>query len=470
MGRLGEPSICRFLMRERQMLIDTSSITQIEELEEQEVWDISLSDDNTYFNNEHNFIAQNIIVHNSHAAGFVISPIPLAKIAPMHATKTGSDSKEKTLTTQFVASEVEALGLIKFDFLGLLAKTVIELAINLIKERHMVDIDIENLALDDPLTLEFLQTKKTDGIFQLEELGMQRTIKEIGIDSFDDLAVAIAMYRPGPLAFVSEYAQRKRNPSSVRYLHPIIEKYTKQTYGIIVYQEQAMQIFVELAGLSNYEGYVFIKGSAKKDPELFMSMKSRFIEGATKKANKRIAEEVWKQMEPFQGYAFNKSHAVSYGYESWKTAYLKAHYQIEFMSARLSVAALDRKFDDVEKFERDCIYSGITIEPPDLNESKMHYAITGEMTLRRPVIVKGIGDKAAEEIVARQPYKGPNILESFAIRTKNSTAINTAVIDYMYDAGLLDKTKSKAKSRKYFESVRADHKKARGHQIGDLFE
>jgi len=406
----------------------------------------------------------------SHAAGFVISPVSLAKISPMHVTKTGADRKTKTLATQFVASEVEALGLIKFDILGLLTKTVIQMATNLITERQLIDIDVDNLPLDDPVTLSFLQNQRLDGIFQLEEPGMQRTIKEIGIDSFDDLAVAIAMYRPGPLQFIPEYARRKRLHQSIRYLHPIIKKYTKNTYSIIVYQEQAMQIFVELAGLSNYEGYVFIKGSAKKDPELFMSMKQRFIEGATKKSSREIAEKVWKQMEPFQGYAFSMSHAYSYAYESWKTAYLKAHYPLEFMTARLSVAALDRKFEDVEKFERDCAYNGITIEPPDLNKSKMHYAITGKMTIRRPIIIKGIGDKAAEEIVARQPYKKADILESFAIRTINSTAINTSVIDCMYDIGLLDKSRSKEKSRKYFESVRTGHKKAKGRQTGDLFE
>lgn len=260
-----------------------------------------------------------ISAFGTHAAGLLVSPEPLKYIAPLHVTRgiiddsgppiegQGPEEKKATVATQFSMSEVESLGLIKFDILGLSTKTAINLACKLIKENHGVEIDLANLPLKDRATLKLLTSGETDGCFQLENYGMKQTLRTIEIDSFDDLVVAIAMYRPGPKDYIQEFARRKRNPGMVRYVHPIVERYTKNTYGIISYQEQAMQIFVDLAGLTPSEGYVFIKGAAKKKPELFQSMKQKFIDGASRKANKEVAESVWGQMEPFQGYAFNKS-------------------------------------------------------------------------------------------------------------------------------------------------------------------
>lgn len=416
-----------------------------------------------------------ISAYGVHAAGMCLSPIPLRYIAPLHVTAgqiqedEDSASAEKTMATQYTAGDTESLGLIKFDILGLLAKTVITMTTDLIKERYGKTIPIDSLPINDATTLKLLRTGKTDGIFQLEEHGMQRTILEIRIDSFNDLVAAIAMYRPGPLQFIPEYARRKKDPKSVTYLHPIVEKHTKNTYAIIVYQEQAMQIFVELAGLTSSEGYLFIKGSAKKKPELFQSMKNRFVKGATAKSSKEIAEEIWRQMEPFQGYSFNLSHAVSYGYESWKCAYLKAHYPLEFMVARLSIAALERKFEkgDVPKLEEDCVKNlGIKLLPPHLNESKTVYTIVDEKTLRRSLVLKHVGNTILEDIVKHQPYKGVDIVESFA--NKVSQTIGTKVVEVMCDAGLFGNV-SKNKALRTFESIKNDRKKSKGEQKGDLF-
>ena len=286
-------------------------VEAIEECEIEEVWDISLTGKEEFYKQEPNFIAQNILVHNSHAAGIVISPIPLAEICPLHLTRDSSGGKERIIATQFDMHEVESQGLIKMDFLGLSTKTALAEAVKLIKINKNINIDLSNLPLDDTKTLFLLNSGKTDGCFQAEEHGMQATFRQIGIDSFDDLIVSIAMFRPGPLDYIPEFAKRKKDPNSVRYVHPVVEKYTKRTYGVIAYQETAMQIFVELAGLTSSEGYIFIKGSAKKNPELFQSMKNRFIKGATKLTNETIANSVWKQMEPFQGYAFNKSLSFS---------------------------------------------------------------------------------------------------------------------------------------------------------------
>lgn len=453
-------------------------ITSIEECDCDEVWDITLGKHDDFLEGEPNFVAQNIVVHNSHAAGFIISDVELSEIAPLHITAGQDDqeddasNRDKTIATQYVASDAESLGLIKFDLLGLLTKTVVSMTTKLIKDRYQIDIDIDSLPMDDPKTLALLHSAKTDGIFQLEEPGMQRTVRDIGIDSFYDVPVVIAMYRPGPLQFIPEYARRKRDPSSVRYIHPIVEKYTKKTYGIIVYQEQAMRIFVDLAGLTNYDGSMFIKGSAKKKPELFQSMKDRFIQGATKRASKEVAEEVWRQMEPFQGYAFNAAHAVSYAYESWVTAYLKANYPLEFMASRLSIAVRDRKFDSAIKLEQDCYRTlGIKILPPDINESKLDYAIVGEKTLRKPLLIKGVGERAAEEIVKHQPYRGKDLIESFTMKV--GSVIDSRVVEGMCDAGLFGDAamtpSGKKKILRAFEVIKDDRKRSKGQQRGDLF-
>lgn len=406
-----------------------------------------------------------IAAAGSHAAGFVLSPVPLCQIAPLHnTTEESAGKKKKTIATQYPANDTESLGLIKFDLLGLMTKTVITMALSLIKEKCVIDID--NLPLDDQKTLDLLNSGMTDGVFQLENPGMKRTVKEIHMDSFKDLAVAIAMYRPGPMQFISEYARRKKNPESVTYLHPIVKKYTESTYGIIVYQETVMQIFVELADLTAVDGYLFIKGAAKKKPELFMSMKKRFIEGAAKKSSRKIAEQVWNQFQPFMGYAFNMAHAVSYGYESWKTAYLKAHYPVEFMAARLSIAAADKKFDEVDKYERDCKNWNIDLLSPDINHSKLVYTIAGERSLRKPLIFKDVGESAAKEIVAHQPYKGPDVLYSFA--SKVGSSVSTKIVEAMCDAGLFGQLK-KASAKKYFEQIKSDRKKTKGRQTSDMF-
>jgi DNA polymerase-3 subunit alpha len=404
-----------------------------------------------------------------HAAGVVISPEPLKYICPLHVTHGVDDEEkkgEKTIATQFNMSEVESLGLIKFDVLGLSTLTAISLACRWIKENEGIDIDVANLPLADEDTLRLLTTGETDGCFQLENYGMKETLRQIGIDSFDDLVVAIAMYRPGPKDYIPQFAKRKRNPASVRYVHPIVERYTKKTHGIIVYQEQAMQIFVDLADLTPSEGYVFIKGAAKKKPELFQSMRKSFIDGASRKSNREVAEIVWKQMEPFQGYAFNKSHACSYAYASWTTAYLKAHYRTEFMAARLTVEAQRRRFDDVDKYEKDAQAAGIAILPPDLNRSKLHYSIVGEKELLRPLIIKGVGDKAAEDIIDNQPYYGSDLVFEFA--SKVGRTVNSKVVEALCDAKLFGKMR-KSKVLEAFETIKQDRARSKGKQVGDIF-
>lgn len=283
----------------------------------------------------------NLNAMGTHAGGRILSPIPLYRICPLHYTNEAG-SKNKTPSTQFTMGDVESLGLIKFDFLRIATKSVFRYCKKMISERYGIKIDLSDLPLDDKITLNLINSGKTDGVFQLEEYGMKQAIQMIGINSFEDLSIAIAMYRPGPKDYIPKLAQYKKNPSSIKYIHPIVEKHTKSTYSIIAFQESAMRIFVDLAGLTNIDGYQFIKGAAKKKPELFMAMKERFIKGATKNSSPEIAESVWKSMEPFQGYAFNKSVSFS---QKIKTTLKKDHTIQDLYNMHKAGQILPKVFD-----------------------------------------------------------------------------------------------------------------------------
>jgi len=405
-----------------------------------------------------------------HAAGIVISSIPLEQICPMHMTH-GSDTDDysaKTVATQFSMEEVESLGLIKFDVLGLSTKTALALAIKTIKENHGVDIDLARLPLDDKPTLALLTSGLTDGCFQAEKTGMQQTFQQIGIDRFDDLIVAVAMYRPGPKDYIPELSERKSGKRRVEYPHPLLKKITERTYGIMAYQEQVMQAFMALADLTASDGYRFMKGCAKKKSNLIAEYKELFLKSAVARGvPKKVVESIWADMEKFGGYAFNKSHATSYAYECWKTAYLKAHYMLEFMSARMSVEAQRRDFDFVLKCEQDLKKHGYKILPPDINRSKMVYVKVDDKELLRPLIIKGVGDKAAQDIIENQPYKGKDLLYVFA--KKVGPAVNTKVFEALCDANLFGTDKSKAQLLRDFETIKKDRKRGQGRQKGDIF-
>ncbi len=416
-------------------------------------------------------IEGSISAYGSHPAGIVISPIPLAQICPMHITR-GSDTGEsgsttKTVATQFAMSEVEAMGLIKFDVLGLSTKTALSCAHDSIKEHHGIDIDLTRLPLDDKLTLDLLARGDTNGCFQAEKVGMQQTFKQIGIDSFDDLIVAIAMYRPGPKDYIPELADRKSGRHKVSYPHPLLKRITERTYGIMAYQEQVMQAFMILAELTSTDGYKFMKGCAKKKEDLILQFKEMFLTGAVDQGvPKKVALKIWDDMEKFGGYAFNKSHATSYAYECWKTAYLKAHFPLEFMASRLSVEAQRRDFELVRKYEDDAKKHGIAILPPDLNKSKLRYVKTNENEILRPLIIKDVGDKAAEDIISNQPFKGKDLMYAFAMKV--GSAVNTKVVEALCDAKLFGKT-PKSQLLREFESIKRDRQRAKGRQRGKRF-
>ncbi len=405
-----------------------------------------------------------------HAAGLLLSPIPLAQIAPMHMTRStgaGEDGKEKVVATQFPMAEVERMGLIKFDILGLSTKTAISWACKSLAERD-IHIDWNKIPLDDEETLKLLRGGRTDGCFQLENPGMKECLKMIGIDSFNDLVVAVAMYRPGPKDYIPEFAGRKRKRVAVSYAHDLLKDITETTHGIIVYQEQVMQVFMVLANLTASDGYSFMKGCAKKKTDIIEGYKDKFFRGsAISGLNAGTIQSIWDDLYKFSGYAFNKSHSVSYAYEAYKTAYLKAHHPTEFIAARLSVETRRRNFEDVEKYKKDAVkHFGFTFEPVDLNRSQLDWAIEGDKVIRAPLLAKGVGIKAAEDIVSHQPYTGKNLLLSFG--RKVGKAVNSKVIEAMKDAGFW-KGIVKEKLVVDFDRIKKDKKKMRGRTTMDLY-
>jgi intein/homing endonuclease len=847
--------------------VDIDDITLVGE---DDVWDISLTGDEDFYEMEQNFIAQNIVVHNSHAAGIILSPLPLSKIAPLCITQGSEDHQDTTIATQFAMSDIESLGLIKFDVLGLSTKTAISETMKLIEANYgheiIATLDLSNLPLNDKATLDLLNSGFTDGCFQLENPGMKDTLKKIHMDSFDDLVVAISMYRPGPKDYIPDYADRKKGVQTVSYAHPLMKNIAQKTYGILCYQEdtrvslsdgtekpikqirigdelcsidlinkrivkqkchgcgptqfgeglkitlengfsltvtedheilcfhgmkkakdlklddliacpinmpcnviensieeewlgsqesvayllglltgdgnigsgctiacgsksvmlkikrwllkempalklhsyqhcrcwhigiscgdlidfrslhrgnrktkfhymldkfgmkkncynkripdeiyksresvkmaylaglidsdgclfatsrgqagchytsvnyslledlrhllqtlgvshqirknrihiwdtdfiktriskylivkkvvgrtsrgehtsyvpsirlrkqvtgsirrfseetgisrssfrtnrvfttshiamragielgdlryyrvksidkvsnqqfygisventhnlvangivakncyqeQVMKAFMELADQSASEGYKFMKGCAKKKRELIDSSKEKFVKGALKKGlSQNVINKIWGDLEKFGGYAFNQAHATSYAYEAFKTAYLKAHFTIEFIAARLSVELIRRNFDDVDKYEQDAKKNwGISIMPVHFNQSKIQYTIVGENKLQKPLLMKGVGEKAAEEIVRHQPYKLDSTgCDLWDFTVKVGSEVNTKVMEAMWDAGMW-KGITKEKLIKSFEAIKNDKKRNKNRPMEDL--
>lgn len=410
--------------------------------------------------------------YGCHAAGVIISPFPLSDIAPLHVTTDyvdNSDTKEKMVATQFPMKDIESLGLIKFDILGLSTLTAVDYALKLIKENHGVDIDLRNLPLDDRKALDLLKSGLTDGVFQCENHGMKETLKQIGIDSFDDLVIAVAMFRPGPKDYIPELAQRKKGDIPIQYPHQMIKKFTEKTYGIICYQETVMQAFMALAGLTESDGYTFLKGCAKKDPDLIAKFKDVFINNTISRGvEEATVLKIWADLEKFAGYSFNKSHSVSYAYLGYQTAYLKAHYPTEFMVARLTVETKRRNFDKISSYEGDCRHHlSLRILDPDINESKIEWLIVNDYDIRKPILCKGVGAKAAEEIVANQPYATKDTLFDFA--SKVGASVNTKVMEALWDMGVWKKhAKSKKELLKSFEDIKADMRRSRGKPSGNI--
>jgi DNA polymerase-3 subunit alpha len=306
--------------------------------------------------------------HGVHACGVVIAPQPLTNFLPLERAQKGDD----VIATQFPMTQVEDLGLLKMDFLGLSNLTIINNAMRIIKKVYKTKIDLSTLPLDDEKTYELFQRGDTTGVFQLESAGMKRYLKELRPSEFDDIIAMVALYRPGPMQFIDSFIKRKHGEEKISYLDPGMENSLKNTYGILVYQEQFMQISKEWCGFSGGQADTLRKAVGKKKMDLMLKIKPEFVDGAVSfgHADRAVAEKFWDQLVEFANYCFNKSHAACYGLIAYWTAYLKAHYPDAFMAALMTSDA-----DDVDRLAieiSECKHGGLTVLPPDINLSLIH--------------------------------------------------------------------------------------------------
>jgi DNA polymerase-3 subunit alpha len=383
----------------------------------------------------------------------------------MMVDKDGKD------VTQFSMSYVEKVGLVKFDFLGLKTLTVIKTACDLIKQSRNIDIDPNELPLVDAKVFSLLCSGNTTGIFQLESGGITEMTMRLRPSSFDDLVAILALYRPGPLdaGMVEHYIKRKHGQEKVSYLHPLMQETLSDTYGIILYQEQIMQLARVLSGYSLAEADILRKAMGKKNPEEMAKQRIFFLKGtAAQKIPDKLANEIFDQMETFARYGFNRSHSAAYALVSYQTAYLKAHYSVEFMAA-----LMNHEMDDSDKILKnlnECRKAKIHVLPPDVNESIAGFSVNGDKIRYGLEAVKSIGERSVEAVIEARQKDGPfTSIDNFMDRV-DLNALNKKVVENFIKCGAFDSFKESR--RELFESLellfrnaQAKHKQENSNQL-----
>ena len=374
---------------------------------------------------------------STHAAGVVISRDPLTEYVPLQALSRGGQG---AVMTQYHMDNIARLGLLKMDLLGLSNLTILAKAREIIQQNRGIAIDLQRIPPDDVKTFQLLASGETKGVFQLESNGMRRYIKELKPSNFSDVAAMIALYRPGPMEQIPTFIKAKQGAIPVRYPHLALKEILEETYGVIVYQEQVMLIAQALAGYSLGQADIFRKAMGKKIPEVMKKEERNFITGAKKKGiSTELAHEVFSLIEPFAGYAFNKAHSVSYALIAYRTAYLKANYLVEYLTALLNTY-----WDNMEKVRSaiaECQRLGIQVLPPDINESQGNFAIEkGEGSAIRfgLAAIKNIGASPIECILSARNQGGKfKAIEDFCYRV-NLRNINKKVLESLIKVGALD--------------------------------
>lgn len=368
-----------------------------------------------------------------HACGVIITPEDISNLIPVANAKDSA-----MVVTQFDNSVVESAGLLKMDFLGLRNLTIINDAVENIKKRHGITIVPDDIPLDDVKTYELFQRGETNGIFQFESLGMQKYLKGLKPDKFDDLIAMNALYRPGPLEYIPNFIRRKHGLEEVVYDLPDMEEYLKDTYGITVYQEQVMLLSQKLAGFTKGEADTLRKAMGKKDRPTLDKMKPKFLEGAGKNGHpKEVCEKVWTDWEAFAMYAFNKSHSTCYAYIAFHTAYLKANYTAEYMAAVLTNNMSNIK--NVTFFMEECKRIRVPVLGPDVNESSYFFSVNDKGEIRFGLgAIKGVGEGAVASIVREREENGPYASLFDFIKRLDYKSVNKKTIESLILAGALD--------------------------------
>lgn len=368
-----------------------------------------------------------------HAAGVVIAPSDITDYVPVRVDDAGS------VVTQVPDHDVEALGLLKMDFLGLRNLDVIQGCLELL-ERDGKGFDVEQLALDDEATYRMLARGDAVGVFQFESAGMREALREVGPTEFADLIALVALYRPGPMAFIPTYARNKRKPELVTFPDPRLEPITGPTYGVAVYQEQLMAISRALAGFSPARADDLRKAVGKKDKVLMASLKDEFLQGCIASGtDPRVAQDLWGLCEAAGDYSFNKSHAACYALLAYRTAYLKANHPAEYMASLLS-SVMDTK-DRVPFYVAACREMGLSVLPPDVNVSLSDFSVTGPQTIRFGLTaVKGVGESAVAAIIAARGEDGPFASIWDFCRRVDQAQVNKRALESLIRSGALDST------------------------------
>jgi DNA polymerase III subunit alpha len=376
-----------------------------------------------------------------HAGGVVIAPSVLTDYAPLYCDEQGA-----SVVTQFDKDDVEAAGLVKFDFLGLRTLTIIDKALAIINrvrgERGEPPLDIAAISMADQKSYTLLKTCRTTAVFQLESRGMKDLVRRLQPDCFEDIVALVALFRPGPLqsGMVDDFIDRKHGKidGPIDYLHPSLEKVLKPTYGVILYQEQVMQIAQVLAGYTLGGADLLRRAMGKKKPEEMAKQRSIFVTGAVERGvPQEQAAYIFDLMEKFAGYGFNKSHSAAYAMLSYQTAYLKAHYAAAFMAAVLS-ADMDHT-DKVVTLIQECAEIGLEVKPPDVNQSVYQFAVGDDRTIRYGLgAVRGVGQGAVEAIIAEREARGPFLSLEDLCRRLDLQKVNRRVLEALLRSGSLD--------------------------------
>ncbi|PKN80997.1 MAG: DNA polymerase III subunit alpha [Candidatus Cloacimonetes bacterium HGW-Cloacimonetes-1] len=383
----------------------------------------------------HSLVLEGLIRQTGiHASGFVIAPGDLTDYVPL---SVGTQKEgENSILVQYEGKWLDELKLLKLDVLGLKTLTQIKKTVDMIREFHGVDMDIEHIPLDDKRAFNILAKGQTDGIFQFESDGMKKYLIELKPNKFEDLIAMVALYRPGPMQFIESFIARKHGREKVSFDHPLLENALKETYGVTVYQEQVMSISRDMGGFSGSDADSLRKAMGKKKSELMAKFHRKFIDGAT--ANNvpiHVVEKIWQEWLRFAEYAFNKSHATCYALVAYQTAWLKAHYPVEFMAALLS---LENESSDITKLINVCKTMGIKIIAPNINRSENEFAVHGKEVLFGFRAIKNVGEAAMRAIIEDRNTKGKyTTIFEFCSRL-DSSAVNKSVLESLIASGAMD--------------------------------
>ena len=369
---------------------------------------------------------------STHAAGVVISREPLTELMPLQKA-TNSDG----LMSQYEMHAIEALGLLKFDFLGLSNLTILRQAVDLVRAHRGIEIDLDAIPLDDAKTFELLASGETTGVFQLESPGMRRYVRDLRPTSVHDLAAMVALYRPGPMDNIPAYIRRKHGEEAVTYLHPLLEPYLEKTYGIFVYQEDIMSAAMALGGFTGPEADTLGYAIRKKKSAVLRAQKEKFVtQAAQRGVPAATIDSVFKAFEPFERYGFNKAHALCYGLIAYQTAYMKANHTVEYMSAVLT--AFRANEEKVAAAVAECRRMAIEVLPPDVHRSELEFTVEGEAIRFGLLAVKNVGQGAIESIIAARGEEGPfRSLTDFCTRI-DLRLVNRKVLEALAKVGALN--------------------------------